>query len=350
MELVDQLSRHQTIDAEALRALLLCQDTSVVSYLHAEARRVADQAYGRKVFVRGLLEVSNHCRNNCYYCGLRRDNRELRRYRLTTDTIVDCCKKAYTWGFRTFVLQGGEDPQQDDDWVVETVTRLRQLFPDCAITLSLGEKSRESYKRFREAGADRYLLRHETYNASHYQQLHPREMSQHHRLQCLGWLRELGFQTGCGMMVGSPGQTIDHLVEDLLYIHASRPAMVGMGPFLPHHATPFAHEPAGSVELTLRLISIVRLLLPEVLLPATTALGSLIPGGRLLGLKAGANVLMPNVSPSGAREAYALYDHKDAGAMTGPADWAALEKTLNEAGFELAVGRGDNLLYNTCLP
>ncbi|MGI6223202.1 MAG: [FeFe] hydrogenase H-cluster radical SAM maturase HydE [Prevotella sp.] len=339
--LVEQLVREHTLDADGLKALLLCKDSALIDKLHAEARKVADEVFGRKIFVRGLLEISNRCRNNCLYCGLRRDNRELQRYKLSTEEIVECCKRAYRLGFRTFVMQGGEAPDTEDDWVVDTVSQLRRMFPDCAITLSLGEKSRESYRRFKEAGANRYLLRHETHNEAHYRMLHPKEMSLRHRLQCLEWLRELGFQTGCGMMVGSPGQTVDYLVEDLQYIRDSHPAMVGMGPFIPHHATPFAHEPAGSVEMTLRLISIVRLMLPTVLLPATTALGSMMPGGRLLGLKAGANVLMPNVSPLSARKSYALYEHKDSGAVDTEEDWKELEKKLNAAGFDIAISRGD---------
>ena len=259
---------------------------------------------------------------------------------------MDSAQKAFGLGFRTFVLQGGEDPAEDDAWVEATVGQLRKRFPTCAITLSLGEKSRESYLRFKRAGADRYLLRHETHNEGHYRLLHPKEMSLAHRLQCLEWLRQLGFQTGCGMMVGSPGQTVDNLVEDLQYIHDSRPAMVGMGPFIPHHATPFAQEAAGSVELTLRLISIVRLILPKVLLPATTALGSMMPGGRMAGLRAGANVLMPNVSPVSARRAYELYEHKDPGAIDTIEDWKRLETNLRLAGFEIGIGRGDGLIHS----
>lgn len=340
--LVEQLSREHILDADGFKSLLSCNDEAVINNLHERARKVADEVFGRKVFLRGLVEISNHCKNNCLYCGLRRDNREIARYRLSTEEIVACCHRAYKLGFRTFVLQGGEDPVENDDWVVKNVGELRSLFPDCAITLSLGEKSRESYRRFKEAGADRYLLRHETHNAAHYQQLHPREMSLGHRLQCLEWLHDLGYQTGCGMMVGSPGQTLDHLVEDLQYIHDSRPAMVGMGPFIPHHATPFAQESAGSVALTLRLISIVRLMLPGVLLPATTALGSMMQGGRLAGLKAGANVLMPNISPPQARTAYELYEHKNPGSIDSLEDWKRLENNLNRAGFEIAVGRGDS--------
>lgn len=348
--LVEKLCREKHLDAEGLKTLLLCTDKTLIDQLHHEARKLTDRVFGRKVFLRGLLEVSNHCRNNCLYCGLRRDNLGLRRYRLTTDNIMECCQRAYSLGFRTFVMQGGEDPAENDDWVVGTIRRIRTLFPDCAITLSLGEKSRESYRRFKEAGANRYLLRHETRNEAHYQLLHPKEMSLTHRLKCLEWLRELGFQTGCGMMIGSPGQTVDHLVEDLQYIYETRPAMVGMGPFIPHHATPFAHEAAGSVETTLRLISIVRLMLPEVLLPATTALGSMKNDGRLLGLKTGANVLMPNVSPPKAREAYTLYEHKDAGAVDTIEDWERLEKKLNDAGFEIAIGRGDSPLFQCAIP
>lgn len=344
--LLEQLRSEHVLDASGFKSLLLCDDKALIDDLHRSAREVTDQVFGRKIFLRGLMEISNHCRNNCRYCGLRRDNHEIHRYRLTTEEIMGSAQKAFGLGFRTFVLQGGEDPAEDDAWVEATVGQLRKCFPTCAITLSLGEKSRESYLRFKRAGADRYLLRHETHNEGHYRLLHPKEMSLAHRLQCLEWLRQLGFQTGCGMMVGSPGQTVDNLVEDLQYIHDSRPAMVGMGPFIPHHATPFAQEAAGSVELTLRLISIVRLMLPKVLLPATTALGSMMPGGRMAGLRAGANVLMPNVSPVSARRAYELYEHKDPGAIDTIEDWKRLETNLRLAGFEIGIGRGDGLIHS----
>lgn len=344
--LLEQLRSEHVLDASGFKSLLLCDDKALIDDLHRSAREVTDQVFGRKIFLRGLMEISNHCRNNCRYCGLRRDNHEIHRYRLTTEEIMDSAQKAFGLGFRTFVLQGGEDPAEDDAWVEATVGQLRKRFPTCAITLSLGEKSRESYLRFKRAGADRYLLRHETHNEGHYRLLHPKEMSLAHRLQCLEWLRQLGFQTGCGMMVGSPGQTVDNLVEDLQYIHDSRPAMVGMGPFIPHHATPFVQEAAGSVELTLRLISIVRLMLPKVLLPATTALGSMMPGGRMAGLRAGANVLMPNVSPVSARRAYELYEHKDPGAIDTIEDWKRLETNLRLAGFEIGIGRGDGLIHS----
>ena len=344
--LLEQLRSEHVLDASGFKSLLLCDDKALIDDLHRSAREVTDQVFGRKIFLRGLMEISNHCRNNCRYCGLRRDNHEIHRYRLTTEEIMDNAQKAFGLGFRTFVLQGGEDPAEDDAWVEATVGQLRKRFPTCAITLSLGEKSRESYLRFKRAGADRYLLRHETHNEGHYRLLHPKEMSLAHRLQCLEWLRQLGFQTGCGMMVGSPGQTVDNLVEDLQYIHDSRPAMVGMGPFIPHHATPFAQEAAGCVELTLRLISIVRLMLPKVLLPATTALGSMMPGGRMAGLRAGANVLMPNVSPVSARRAYELYEHKDPGAIDTIEDWKRLETNLRLAGFEIGIGRGDGLIHS----
>ena len=260
---------------------------------------------------------------------------------LSRETILSCCREGYALGFRTFVLQGGEDVSQTDDWVTETVACIRQEFPDCAITLSLGEKSKEAYQRFFDAGANRYLLRHETFNEEHYGSLHPSEMSQVHRLQCLHWLKDMGYQTGTGIMVGSPGQTIDHLMEDILFIKHFQPQMIGIGPFIPHADTPFANEPAGSIELTLKLISIFRLMHPSALIPATTALASLSPDGRERGILAGANVVMPNLSPSSVREKYTLYNHKAAFGSEAAEGLKLLEEQLNKIGYTISYLRGD---------
>jgi biotin synthase len=263
------------------------------------------------------------------------------RYALSRETILSCCREGYALGFRTFVLQGGEDVSQTDDWVEETVSSIRQEFPDCAITLSLGEKTKEAYQRFFQAGANRYLLRHETFNESHYGELHPSEMNRDYRLQCLEWLKEIGYQTGTGIMIGSPGQTIEHLVEDLLFIERFKPEMIGIGPFIPHADTPFAHAPAGNIELTLKLIAIFRLMHPSALIPATTALASLSADGRERGILAGANVVMPNLSPSSVREKYTLYNHKAAFGSEAAEGLKLLEEQLNQIGYTISKERGD---------
>ena len=339
--IVDKLCQEHTLNAEEYRSLLLCEDTTTNSYLQEKAQQTTIARFGRNVFIRGLIEISNRCRNNCLYCGIRKGNTMVSRYALSRETIVRCCREGYELGFRTFVLQGGEDTSQTDDWVEEIVSAIRERFPDCAITLSLGEKSKEAYQRFFDAGANRYLLRHETFNEMHYRKLHPSEMSRDNRLQCLQWLKDIGYQTGTGIMVGSPGQTIDHLVEDLLFIERFRPEMIGIGPFIPHADTPFANEPAGSIELTLKLLSIFRLMHPSALIPATTALASLSPDGRERGILAGANVVMPNLSPSDVREKYTLYNHKAAFGSEAAEGLKLLEKQLNKIGYTISYLRGD---------
>lgn len=310
-------------------------------YLQQQAQETSLAQFGNAIFIRGLIEISNRCRNNCLYCGIRKGNPSIVRYALKRETILACCRKGYTLGFRTFVMQGGEDPAMTDEWVEQTVAAIHREFPDCAITLSLGEKSREAYKRFFRAGANRYLLRHETRNEQHYRLLHPEEMSLSHRLQCLQWLKETGYQTGTGIMVGSPGQTIDHLVEDLLFIEQFQPEMIGIGPFIPHHETPFAFATAGSVEMTLRLLSILRLMHPSALIPATTALATLSPNGREQGILAGANVVMPNLSPWEERKKYALYDHKAAFGTEAAEGLKKLEQRLEAIGYKISTDRGD---------
>ena len=339
--IVDKLCQEHTLNAEEYRSLLLCQDAEANAYLQQKAQQTTLARFGNAVFIRGLIEISNRCRNNCLYCGIRKSNTMVSRYSLSQETILSCCREGYALGFRTFVLQGGEDISQTDDWVTEAVTCIRQEFPDCAITLSLGEKPKEAYQRFFDAGANRYLLRHETFNEEHYGNLHPSEMNQAHRLQCLQWLKDIGYQTGTGIMVGSPGQTIDHLVEDLLFIERFCPEMIGIGPFIPHADTPFANKPAGSIELTLKLLSIFRLMHPSALIPATTALASLSPDGRERGILAGANVVMPNLSPSSVREKYTLYNHKAAFGSEAAEGLQLLVKQLNGIGYQISYLRGD---------
>ena len=310
--IVDKLCQEHTLNAEEYRSLLLCENAEVLGYLQEKAQQTTIARFGHAVFIRGLIEISNRCRNNCLYCGIRKSNTMVSRYALSRETILACCREGYALGFRTFVLQGGEDVSQTDDWIEATISAIRQEFPDCAITLSLGEKNKEAYQRFFQAGANRYLLRHETFNESHYRELHPSEMKRDYRLQCLEWLKEIGYQTGTGIMVGSPGQTIEHLVEDLLFIESFHPEMIGIGPFIPHKDTTFANEPAGSIGMTRKLISIFRLMHPSALIPATTALASLSSDGREQGILAGANVVMPNLSPTSVREKYTLYNQKAA--------------------------------------
>lgn len=320
--------------------LLTTSDPVAVEELYARARGKRDEVYGRRVFMRGLVEISNHCRNNCLYCGIRRDAK-VKRYRLLPEEILDCCRQGRALGFRTFVLQGGEDAWFTDAVLCDLVERVKREFPDCAVTLSLGERGRESFRRLREAGADRYLLRHETADACHYAYLHPAEMSFAHRMQCLHDLRDLGFQVGAGFMVGSPGQTLETLKQDLRFIEQFRPEMVGIGPFIPAGGTPFEHHPAGSVELTLRLLAIIRILHPRVLLPATTALGTLHPTGREMAIAAGANVVMPNLSPQESRSLYSIYDNKLSTGSEAAESAADLRARLKAIGYEVPDDRGD---------
>lgn len=320
--------------------LLTTSDPVAVDDLFAEACRQRDAVYGRKVFMRGLIEISNHCKNDCLYCGIRRSS-PCQRYRLTKEQILDCCRTGHGLGFRTFVLQGGEDAWFTDEAMCDIVSDIKHTFPDCAVTLSLGERGRDSFRRLRDAGADRYLLRHETADAAHYAHLHPVEMSFEHRMQCLHDLRDLGFQVGAGFMVGSPGQTLESLKKDLQFIAEFRPEMVGIGPFIPAAGTPFEHERAGSVELTLRLLAIIRLLHPHVLLPATSALGTMHPTGRERAIGAGANVVMPNLSPQDTRALYSIYNNKLSTGSEAAESAADIRLRMNAIGMEVPNDRGD---------
>ncbi len=328
------------LSSNNIEHLLTTSDPVAIDDLFTEACRARDEVYGRKVFMRGLIEVTSHCRNNCLYCGLRRDMR-CARYRLSKEQILDCCRTGYELGFRTFVMQGGEDAWMTDERVCDIVRSVKQEFPDCAITLSLGERGRESFARLKEAGADRYLLRHETADAAHYALLHPAEMRFEHRMQCLQDLRDLGFQVGCGFMVGSPGQSIETLKKDLAFIDEFRPEMVGIGPFIPADGTPFGHEPAGSVELTLRLLAIIRVMHPHVLLPATSALGTMHPQGRERAIGAGANVVMPNLSPRDTRALYSIYNNKLATGSEAAESAADIRARMAAIGMEVPTERGD---------
>lgn len=344
MTVIDKLIElHNLSKAEYLELLQYREDEEAVGRLQAEAVRLRKQYYGIKVFTRGLIEFTNYCKNNCYYCGIRRGNPHVNRYRLTRDEILECCRQGYGLGYRTFVLQGGEDPYYTDERMAEIIRAIKTEFPDCAITLSVGEKSCDSYRLFKEAGADRYLLRHETADESHYRSLHPAEMSLANRKQCLFDLKKLGYQVGAGFMVGAPGQTLSNIAEDLLFLQELKPEMVGIGPFIPHHDTIYAEEKAGSVDLTLFLLSVIRIMLPKVLLPATTALGTLDPRGREKGLSVGANVVMPNLSPVENRKLYELYDNKICTGEEAAECRGCLSRRVESAGYHLVEERGDAL-------
>ena len=342
-ELVDRLERTGDLSDGEFADILTCGEPGFVEYLAERARAVRERAYGKEVYLRGLIEFTNICRNDCKYCGIRRGNRKAERYRLTEEEILSCGDIGRKLGFRTIVLQGGEDPYFTDERMVSIVRKLRERHPDCAITLSIGEREKESYRRLFDAGADRYLLRHETADREHYAMLHPKEMSFDHRMRCLRDLREIGYQVGCGMMVGSPYQTLSHLVKDLRFLREFRPEMVGIGPFIPHHETEFADQPAGSVEMTLRLLSVIRLLLPDVLLPATTALGTADPFGREKGLLAGANVIMPNLSPTNVRGKYLLYDHKICTGDEAAECIRCMTLRVAKTGYQVVESRGDHV-------
>ena len=338
--LIEKLNNTHSLNKdEALQ--LIKQGAQHKNLLFALAQQAAQKSFGRQIFVRGLIEFTNYCKNDCYYCGIRRSNKNAARYRLTQEEILECCRAGYGLGFRTFVLQGGEDYFYSDEDIAAIVRAIKAQHPDCAVTLSIGERSRETYALWKKAGADRYLLRHETADCAHYAKLHPAELSAKNRQNCLYTLKELGYQAGAGFMVGSPYQTAENLADDLIFLQKLRPQMIGIGPFIPHHDTPFKDEPAGSVELTLVLLAVLRLLFPHVLLPATTALGTLAPGGRLLGIKAGANVIMPNLSPQNVRGKYLLYDNKlHTGAEAAEA-LNELQREVASIGYRIVSARGD---------
>lgn len=338
--LIEKLNNTHSLNKdEALQ--LIKQGAQHKNLLFALAQQAAQKSFGRQIFVRGLIEFTNYCKNDCYYCGIRRSNKNAARYRLTQEEILECCRAGYGLGFRTFVLQGGEDYFYSDEDIAAIVRAIKAQHPDCAVTLSIGERSRETYALWKKAGADRYLLRHETADCAHYAKLHPAELSAKNRQNCLYTLKELGYQAGAGFMVGSPYQTAENLADDLMFLQKLRPQMIGIGPFIPHHDTPFKDEPAGSVELTLVLLAVLRLLFPHVLLPATTALGTLAPGGRLLGIKAGANVIMPNLSPQNVRGKYLLYDNKlHTGAEAAEA-LNELQREVASIGYRIVSARGD---------
>lgn len=344
MELVNKFIKNHILNKEEFIELLkYYDDEDVFKQLSTEALKLKQKYYGDNIFIRGLIEISNYCKNNCFYCGIQNSNSNIKRYHLSKDIILDCCKKGYQLGFRTFVLQGGEDLSYSDEDICDIVSSIKKLFPDCAVTLSIGEKSYESYKVYKEAGADRYLLRHETANNEHYQKLHPASMSLENRKQCLYHLKELGYQVGAGFMVGSPFQTLENIAEDLVFLSKLQPQMVGIGPFIPHHDTIFKDKPAGSIQMTLFLLSIIRILLPDVLLPATTALGTLDENGREKAMMCGANVIMPNLSPNDSRKLYELYNNKLCTGDEASEELDSLKKRMKKIHCHIVVDKGDHV-------
>lgn len=339
--LIEKLAAEHALAEDEYRTLIEQRTPEAAELLAQRAVAAREPIYGKVVFTRGLIEISNICKNDCLYCGIRRSNANVERYRLEPDVIVDCARQGWELGFRTIVLQGGEDAYFGDDVLARIVERIVEACPDTAVTLSMGERSRQSYQRLFGAGATRYLLRHETANPEHYARLHPSSMSWERRMQCLHELREIGYQVGAGFMVGSPFQTNADLAKEMHFVEEFKPDMCGIGPFIPHHDTPFAHEPAGTLELTLYLLSMIRLIYPPVLLPATTALGTIDPRGREKGMLAGANVVMPNLSPVDVRKQYELYDNKICTGDESAICRGCLARRMQSIGYALSVDRGD---------
>ena len=339
--IAERLAEGRPLTEQEYQTLIEQREGELTAFLREQAVSRRRAIYGNAVFVRGLIEISNICKNDCLYCGIRKSNGQCSRYRLSEQEILACTEEGYALGFRTFVLQGGEDPFFTDEVLEDLIRQIKRRHPDCAVTLSLGERSRESYERLFAAGADRYLLRHETAEEGHYRRLHPEALSYQNRMNCLKTLQEIGYQVGCGFMVGSPFQTAAHLAKDLKFVETFSPDMCGIGPFIPHQETPFAAFPAGSAELTCFLLSVIRLIKPNILLPATTALGTVHPRGREMGIEAGANVVMPNLSPVSVRKKYELYDHKICTGEESAQCKDCLQARMRSIGYEIAVDRGD---------
>jgi len=344
-QIIEKLEAEHSLTYEEYGLLIGNRTPESAHILRKKAVAARKKIYGNKIFVRGLIELSSYCKNDCLYCGLRRSNKKAQRYRLTPEDIISCCDEGYALGFRTFVLQGGEDVHFTDELLCKLISEIKRKHPDCAVTLSLGERSRESYASLYEAGADRYLLRHESADKDYYALLHPRELSWENRMRCLRDLKDIGYTVGCGFMVGSPGQTVAHLAKELKFVEEFKPHMCGIGPFIPHSETPFRDMPAGSAELTCYLLSILRLIKPDLLLPSTTALGTLDPLGREKGVEAGANVVMPNLSPVSVRKKYMLYDNKICTGEESAQCRTCLERRMQSIGYEIVTDRGDPAVF-----
>lgn len=341
IRIIEKIEKNQSATKSELVQLLTSINDDELEILRKKAQKTALNSFGNKIFIRGLIEISSVCKNDCYYCGLRKSNKNAVRYRLDKQSILSCCRAGYPLGFRTFVLQGGEDGYYSDDILCDIVSTIKSEFPDCAVTLSLGERTKESYQRLFDSGADRYLLRHETANKEHYAKLHPENMSLENRMKCLYNLKEIGFQTGAGFMVGSPFQTTEDIAEDLLFLNRLKPQMCGIGPFIPHKDTDFKNQKAGGVRLSLALISLVRLMHPNILLPATTALGTVCENDRELAVLHGANVVMPNLSPLEHRKDYSLYDNKICTGDEAAESIKNLQQRMENIGYKIVIDRGD---------
>ncbi|MFV0394557.1 MAG: [FeFe] hydrogenase H-cluster radical SAM maturase HydE [Coprobacillaceae bacterium] len=339
--IIDKLIKQRRLEDEEYKQLLLYMNETDKEYLFSKAKEVAQETFGNKVYIRGLIEFSNYCKNDCYYCGIRLSNKNVERYRLTKEDILFCCKQGYQLGFRTFVLQSGEDNSYTQKDMCDIIKSIRNEYPDCAITLSMGEKDYDTYKAFYEAGANRYLLRHETINSKHYQSLHPKGMNIENRVACLKHLKEIGFQTGSGIMVGSPNQTVDNIIEDIKFLEELKPEMIGIGPYLPHVDTPFRDKEKGSLERTLIILAILRLMHPKALIPSTTALSTIAPNGREKGILVGANAVMPNLSPITNRTKYQLYNDKACMDEETAESLSLLDQRLHKMGYQISYERGD---------
>lgn len=340
-ELILKLEQEGHLNKEQWIRLIEGRTQESSEFLFERARQIRDRHFGNDVYVRGLIEFTNYCKNDCYYCGIQRSNKKAVRYRLSLEEILECCQMGYELGFRTFVLQGGEDPYYTKERMVEIISSIREKYEDCAITLSVGERERKEYEAFYLAGANRYLLRHETADEEHYKSLHPYELSLGHRKQCLKVLKEIGFQVGTGFMIGSPNQTSETLAADMLFIQELKPHMIGIGPFISHHETRFAKETNGTLKDTLYFVGLLRLLRPSGLIPATTALGTIDPQGREKGIQAGANVVMPNLSPVSVRKKYELYDNKICTGDEAAECRQCLSGRMQKIGHQIVTSRGD---------
>ena len=343
-KIIQKLYETSDLSDNELKMLIDSSSDEDNELLRALADEVRQRYYGKDVFLRGLIEISSYCKNNCFYCGIRRDNKCAERYRLSTEDILECCDYGYSLGLRTFVLQGGEDLHFSDEFLIPLISEIKKRYPECAVTLSLGERSEESYRKLKQIGADRYLLRHEAADDTLYAKLHPESMSLENRKNCLFTLKKLGYQTGSGFMVGAPYQTTDDIIKDLRFLQKLNPEMIGIGPFVPHNDTPFKEFKKGELGLVLRLVSILRLMFPKALIPSTTALGTIHPYGREMGLKAGANVVMPNLSPADVRKKYMLYNDKICTDEEACENIAELKKRIATAGYEVLGGRGDAVI------
>lgn len=343
-KVIDKLYNQKSLSKEEFIYLLDNIDDKNSEYLFSLARERREEFYGKDIYIRGLIEFTNYCKNDCYYCGIRCSNSKTERYRLSKEDILNCAEEGHKLGFRTFVLQGGEDPYFTDERMVEIISSLKERYPDCALTLSVGEKSYESYKKYFDAGADRYLLRHESADGEHYSKLHPKDLSLDNRKRCLYDLKKIGYQVGTGIMVGSPYQNSANVAEDLIFIKKLNPHMVGIGPFIPHKDTPFRDKDKGSFKLTLILLGIIRLMIPPVLLPSTTALSTIDKEGREKGILAGANVIMPNLSPVSVRKKYMLYDNKANTGQEAAESLEILKNSMKKIGYNIVSDRGDSLV------